>query len=335
LTLSLATRKKRRPDARHARSARPFFDLPGFGRFDCEVSAMVDSRRVMSSLSDTAYWVAFYRAMETERPDALFRDPYARGLAGERGERIVRTLRRGRSMAWSMVVRTAVFDEIIVERVRRESIGLVLNLAAGLDARPYRLDLPPSLEWVEADLPGIISYKREKLAAVEPVCKLERVEIDLRDRDARRRLFARLGERAERVLVISEGLLIYLDPADVGALARDLHETRSFHLWLTDLAAPKVVQMTNRSWGRELKSAGAAFRFGPAEGAEFFRPFGWKEAEFRGLMEESRRLNRRMPMDWMIRFWAVVMPKRTARKMKQWRSGALLLQRFEPQESQR
>jgi methyltransferase (TIGR00027 family) len=290
---------------------------------------MRDSRQVLGSLSDTAYWVAFYRAMETERPDALFRDPFARRLAGERGERIVKTLRRGRSMAWSMIVRTAVFDEIIVERVPRESIGLVLNLAAGLDARPYRLSLPPSLEWVEADLPGIITYKREMFAPEKPVCKLERVEIDLRDRDARRRLFAQLGERAERVLVISEGLLVYLDPADVGALARDLYETRTFHFWLTDLAAPKVLQMVNRSWGKQMKSAGAAFRFGPAEGGEFFRPFGWKETEFHGLLEESRRLNRPMPMDWLIRFWAVVMPRRTARQMKQWRSGVLLLERLQ------
>jgi O-methyltransferase involved in polyketide biosynthesis len=33
-------------------------------------------------ISDTARWVAFYRAMETERPDAIFRDPFARQLAG-------------------------------------------------------------------------------------------------------------------------------------------------------------------------------------------------------------------------------------------------------------
>ncbi len=290
---------------------------------------MGDSHRVMSSLSDTVYWVAYYRAMESERPDALFRDPYARRLAGEQGERIVRSLRRGRSMAWSMIVRTALFDEIIVERVKRESIGLVLNLAAGLDARPYRLALPASLEWVEADLPGIIHYKREILAKEKPVCRLECVEIDLRDREARRRLFARLAERAERALVICEGLLIYLEPAEVGDLARDLHEARTFRFWLTDIASPKVLQMTNRSWGKQLQSAGAAFRFGPAEGGEFFRPFGWREAEFRELLEESRRLNRRMSMDWMIRFWAVVMLRRTARQMKQWRSGTLLLERME------
>ena len=290
---------------------------------------MDDSRKVMSSLSDTAHWVAYYRAMESERPDALFRDPYARRLAGEQGERIVRSLRRGRSMSWSMIVRTAVFDEIIVERVKRESIGLVLNLAAGLDARPYRLALPSSLEWVEADLPGIIAYKQEKLAAEKPVCHLEQVAIDLREGEERRRFFARLTKRAERALVVSEGLLVYLDPAEVGTLARDLHAAGTFRFWLTDLASPKVLQFMKRPWGKQLQAAGAAFRFGPAEGSDFFRPFGWREAEFRDLMEESRRLNRRMSMDWMLSFWQTVMPRRTARRLKEWRSGTLLLERAE------
>jgi methyltransferase (TIGR00027 family) len=96
-------------------------------------------------ISDTARWVAVYRAMESERPDAIFRDPYARRLAGAHGEEIVQTMKRGRAMAWAMIVRTAVFDEIILETIARERIDLVVNLAAGLDARPWRLSLPASL----------------------------------------------------------------------------------------------------------------------------------------------------------------------------------------------
>src|SRR4249920_2369696 len=69
--------------------------------------------RIMNSpirnVSDTALWVAIYRAMESERPDALFNDPYARRLGGERGEAIARTMPEGH---WPIVVRTAVMDEI-------------------------------------------------------------------------------------------------------------------------------------------------------------------------------------------------------------------------------
>ena len=95
------------------------------------------------NVSDTASWVAIYRAMESERPDALFDDPYARRLGGERGEAIVKALPRGASMSWPMVVRTAVMDEIVLRCVH-EGAATVLNLAAGLDARPYRLALPPT-----------------------------------------------------------------------------------------------------------------------------------------------------------------------------------------------
>ena len=53
------------------------------------------------------------------------------------------------------------------------------NLAAGLDARPYRMDLPPSMQWMEIDFPEIISYKQEILSADQPRCHLERVALDL------------------------------------------------------------------------------------------------------------------------------------------------------------
>jgi O-methyltransferase involved in polyketide biosynthesis len=65
---------------------------------------------LIRNVSDTARWVAAYRAMETARPDALFRDPFADRLAGERGRQIVRELPRGEDSAWSMVVRNVVFD---------------------------------------------------------------------------------------------------------------------------------------------------------------------------------------------------------------------------------
>src|SRR6185437_1968271 len=107
------------------------------------------------SVSDTASWVAIYRAMESERPDALFHDPYARRLGGERGEAIVRAMSKGAASAWPMVVRTAVMDELLLRAIK-EGAATVLNLAAGLDTRPYRLDVPASLRWLHVDMPAMI-----------------------------------------------------------------------------------------------------------------------------------------------------------------------------------
>src|SRR5207237_5789499 len=125
-------------------------------------------------VSDTARWVALYRAMESERPDALFRDPYARKLAGERGERILASLPKGLAWAWPMIVRTAVLDELILRTIERDRVDTVLNLAAGLDARPYRLPLPYTLRWVEADFPDVIAYNQEKPEGEQPGCVQQR-----------------------------------------------------------------------------------------------------------------------------------------------------------------
>jgi len=244
------------------------------------------------NVSDTALWVAIYRAMETERPDAIFRDPFARRLGGERGQAIVDAMPRGRSTSWPMVVRTAVMDEII-QRCVQQGATTVLNLAAGLDARPYRMDLPPTLRWLHVDMPDMIDYFRQNMAGETPRCQVEFVAADLRDATVRRDVLAQAAARGP-VLAITEGLLIYLEADDV-AHAR---------WWLTDLASPMLLKFLEKQWQPSLRAGNAPFRFGPAEGTAFFAPFGWREAEFRSTWEESQRLNRQMPGAW---FWKILM----------------------------
>ncbi len=273
-------------------------------------------------VSDTARWVAVYRAMESERDDALFRDPFARRLAGARGEAIVETVPRGRAMAWSMIVRTAVFDEMILERVA-DGADLVLNLAAGLDARPWRLPLPGTLRWIDVDLPGILEEKGHALAEESPVCRYESVAADLADGEARRALLARLLAGSRQALVVSEGLLIYLVPEAVAALARDLAEAGA-RWWITDLANPTLLQWMKKSWGKATEAA--PFRFAPANGTGFFHPYGWREAGFRSTVEEARRLHREMRLMWLWRFlgrFANAERKEAFRTM----SGQVLLER--------
>ena len=55
----------------------------------------------------------------------------------------------------------------------------VLNLAAGLDTRPYRMDLPADFTWVEADLAPLLKEKTDLLADQTPRCRLRRAEYSL------------------------------------------------------------------------------------------------------------------------------------------------------------
>src|SRR5881397_3466247 len=169
---------------------------------------------LIRDISDTARWVAVYRARESERPDAVFRDPFAQRLAGERGQQIAASMPFAEKNSWPFVARTWLIDRLISEQVRG-GIDRVVNLAAGLDARPYRMDLPRSLQWVEVDLPEILDTKESILADERPRCALRRVRLDLSDRGARRVLFAELGRLAKNALIVTEGLLIYLTPERV------------------------------------------------------------------------------------------------------------------------
>jgi len=243
---------------------------------------MTPAEPSIRNVSDTAKWAAFFRAKESERKDALFRDPFAARLAGERGAEAARRMSGG---DWAWAARTYLFDDII-GRCIAEGADTVVNLAAGMDARPYRMALSGSLRWFEVDLPEILAEKERLLAGETPACHLERVPLDLADVEARRVLFARIGSQSLRAVILSEGLLLYLAPDQVAELARDLATPPSFRDWIVDLASPGLLKMLQEKLVREAHAA-APMRFAPAEGPLFFEPYGWKPAEVYSLFRTA------------------------------------------------
>src|SRR5262245_30738349 len=221
-------------------------------------------------VSDTALWVAIYRAQESERTEALFADPYARRLAGERGQQIVDTIPRGHAMSWPMVVRTQVFDEVILRVLAEQGVDTVLNLAAGLDARPWRLPLPPETHWVDVDLPGMLAHKQLGMAGETPRCRYTARAADLREPGALRAVLDEFARAPRRVLVMTEGLLIYLEPDQVATLARELASGTGVQFWLMDLASPMLLQWMERRWKGPRGLDEAPFRFAPGEGTVCF-----------------------------------------------------------------
>ena len=278
----------------------------------------------VSHVSDTARWVAMYRAMESERRDALFHDPWARRLAGPEGEAILASIPKGRETAWPMIVRTQVMDELILQAINQDKVDTVVNLASGLDARPYRLPLPASLRWIEADFADVLAYKQTILAAEKPRCALEFAPVDLTDDHARTAFFHRVGVSATRTIVITEGLLVYLAREQVARLAGDLAKQPSFLWWLIDLASPDLLKRLSKMWGKSLQKS--PMIFGPAEGTQFFEPYGWHEREFHSTFEEALRLNRTMRFARIFKLLGHLYPKRTKARFQRM-SGIVLLQR--------
>jgi methyltransferase (TIGR00027 family) len=189
-------------------------------------------------------------------------------------------------------VRTRLIDELIARSIA-EGADRVINLAAGLDARPYRLELPSSLVWIEADLGPLLDEKERLLAGERPRCQLRRERVDLSDSAARAAFLDRATDGAKRALVLTEGLL-YLERAQVEAIARDLAARPAIAWWMTDLASPKIVEILHRRIGKTLGD-GAAMKFAPENGVAFFRAFGWHAHEIRSYLQEAAR-HKRIPL---------------------------------------
>lgn len=273
-------------------------------------------------VSDTALWVAHYRAQERQRPDAAFDDPLASILSGERGRAIARSIPRPALVQWGMITRTSAIDRLIDEALS-SGIDTVLNLGAGLDTRPYRMRLPASLRWVEMDFPGVIELKNSKLVDYEPACRLERIGIDLLDIASRNRSLAHYATTSNNILVITEGVLAYFSVDQAAALAGELHAAPGVSCWIQDFDNAGQGRLP-RGWAEKLKAAPMLFRV--KDWFEFFERYGWRSSHVITSYEESQRINRPYPLDFPFGLLLRALPKSMQQKIHSL-SGAVLMRR--------
>lgn len=254
---------------------------------------------LIHDVSDTALWVAVYRGEESERPDALFRDPYAFRLAGDRGRKIASKMKSAKYTSWTLSIRTVIIDNYIQQLIE-DGLQTVINLGAGLDARPYRLSLPTSLRWIEADFPHMIEHKEKLLAKEKPTCRLERFSVDLGNAEARRKFLSSIVATSGKTLVLTEGVIPYLTVEQVAELADDLR-ANGFAYWITEYLSKEVMKFIRKRRWKQMQNA--PFVFDPPDWFGFFAQHGWEVKESRYLADESQRLGRAIPMPW----WAHIL----------------------------
>ena len=190
-----------------------------------------DTWDIKTSVGTTAVMVAAARAVETERPDALIRDPHAKLLVTNSGANVLWKAMLDPAVASKVeaidgdaaasvqhmrsyqAVRTKFFDTYFNDAVA-DGIRQIVILASGLDSRAYRLDWPAGTTVYEIDQPEVLAYKSTTLAenGVTPAADRREVPIDLRQ-DWPAALRAAGFDPAAPTAWLAEGLLMYL-PAE-------------------------------------------------------------------------------------------------------------------------
>jgi methyltransferase (TIGR00027 family) len=276
---------------------------------------MAMQNTLIKDVSDTSYWVAYYRAKETDRPDALFHDPLSKVLIGDHGKNIAEDMKKmGRYTEWSVVTRTVMIDDYIQIAIK-EGIDTVINLGAGLDTRPYRMNLPQSLKWIEIDYSHIVAHKNRLLKSETPRCQLTRIELDLANNGKRSQFLTQMAAQTQKALIITEGVIPYLNESQVAQLGKELQSQPSFAFWIGEFFDPKVYRYIKNSF-RMQKMRNAPFQFFPKDWLGFFEDLGWTPKEIRYAGEETLKHGREIPMPWWTIIFRILAKKAVIEKSK-------------------
>jgi methyltransferase (TIGR00027 family) len=236
-------------------------------------------------VSDTALMVAACHALETARPDGFTRDPFAARLAGERGMAIARGESAIEWMCFGIGLRSRFIDDLIIAVLRQGRVETVVNLGAGLDSRPWRLDLPTGLRWIESDFNEMLEYKSVQLADERPRCTLQQIAADLSlplDGD---RVFQAVGNRP--ALMITEGLLMYLPRPALVALSSEAAIKSGIRAWIFDVSSKELMRRAHGDMLRDIENVRASDHLTGREIIDAAVSHGWKIDEFRTYARDA------------------------------------------------
>jgi methyltransferase (TIGR00027 family) len=249
----------------------------------------------ITHVSDTALMVAACRAHETALEDAFVHDPFAARLAGERGPAILDALPHSSILRMGLAIRTRFVDELLLEALATNPIKTVLSVGCGLDARPWRLDLPSELRWIEIDFADVLDYKERILSGETLRCRRERLPADMNDPAQRQAVYEAAGMAP--ALMITEGLLLYLPAATVDALAAETRKQGGVAYWLSDLTTTAFAKALGGADAmRSIRHVQASDALKGEQILEVLRSHGWTTAARRSyitdcgfVMERVRR----------------------------------------------
>jgi methyltransferase (TIGR00027 family) len=238
----------------------------------------------ITHVSDTALMVAACRALETDSPDGFVSDTFAARLAGERGLAMLRALPQPEMMRFGIGVRSRFIDELVLETLASEKIETVLSLGCGLDTRPWRLELPPELRWIEVDFADMLDYKNGLMSAETPRCCREFISADVNDAAQRRAIYAAVGPAP--ALMITEGFLMYLPGATVHALAAETSKDSGVTHWMSDITTTAFMKAISMNTPQSVRNMQAPDCLNGEQILESIVTQGWRTAARRSYITD-------------------------------------------------
>jgi methyltransferase (TIGR00027 family) len=230
-------------------------------------------------LGSTARWTAAVRALESMRPDCLFKDPWAAALAGQEGADWI--AQRTPDKVLPIVLRTRYFDDFLQQTIREYPVRQIVLLAAGLDTRAFRLPWPEGTTLFELDQPAVLQYKEQVLtsANARPACVRRAIGQDLAGPWQEALIEAGFDSQRPSLWLL-EGFLFYLPNAQVVRILEELSPLAApgSRLGFDAINNAMLTHPLTRAWVEMQAASGAPWIGTLDEPVEFLAGLGWKAA---------------------------------------------------------
>ena len=249
----------------------------------------------MEIISHSAYWLAHCRALESRSDDPLFLDDFAHLFLKPESSELIQGFKASPSYQTfknGAQIRARLIDNQILKILNKKVVKQVLNLGAGYDTRPFRLKISNSIKWIELDKPKLLSHKNSILPAHKAKCDLLRIPIDFLDSISLDRFIRTVPDKDLPTLVISEGLLVYLNNETVSSNFKILGRNDFIKFWITDLATDKIYNYRNPGDQDNLSSLVNQMKFTSFPKSPFFKKNGWKVKKAHDMAIEGLKLGR-------------------------------------------
>lgn len=267
----------------------------------------------MDDISYTAQWTAAARALENQRPDALFNDELAGAMAEPNGFNLLKRY-EGRGVTEFIAIRTRYIDDSITRILAENGVRQVVLAANGMDTRAYRMDWPEETTVYELDHGALLTEKRSRLIRLGAVPRVSTVAVhaDLTE-DWLAALCANGFDPSRPTLWVAEGLVFFLTEPQATQLFETMATASPPKSWLVvDMTSATLLRhpMT-QSFLARLRADGTPWQFGTDDPVGFLAGSGWTARDVRQPGEAgagegrwphavSHRDRPGVPRNWLI-----------------------------------
>ena len=209
-------------------------------------------------------------------------DIYAKVFMNETGLQIFKAFREERKADTSNIVRHRIIDDFLRQALSVHSNLCLVIIGAGFDSRAYRLE---GGIWVELDEPPVITHKNKRLPASNCVNELHRIPINFSTDSLADKLSSFSNQ--SQVVVIIEGVFMYLEQNAISLLLRTLRQIFPQHQLICDLMTRKFFEKYSRSLHKTIKAMGISFKTVADRPEEIFIRNGYHCTETISIVERA------------------------------------------------